>query len=91
MSRLQNSYKNFVIQATAVPLREPKNHFTVHVNIRRDTGAFSEDTIFQSGQVFANENEALEAGIQIGKQKIDNGFQLRNVVVNVNDPVALKD
>lgn len=36
MSRLQKSYKTFVVQATAIPLREPEGSFTVHVDIRKD-------------------------------------------------------
>lgn len=71
MSRLQKSYKTFVVQATAIPLREPEDSFTVHVDIRKDNGSHSDMTHFESGQVFPSENAALAAGFKIGKQKID--------------------
>jgi hypothetical protein len=90
MSRLQESYKRFVIKATALPLREPENSFTVHINIRKDTGRYSDETPFESGKIFPSENEALEAGIQIGKQQIDSGFQPKHIVTS-EDLVGLQD
>jgi hypothetical protein len=90
MSRLQKSYKRFVIKATALPLREPENTFTVHVNIRKDTGRYSDETPFESGKTFATESEALEAGIEIGTQKIDSGFLPKNIVTS-EDLVGLQD
>jgi len=90
MSRLQKSYKRFVIKATALPLREPENSFTVHVSIRKDIGRYSDETPFESGEIFATENEALEAGIQIGTQQIDSGFQPRHIVTS-EDLVGLQD
>jgi len=91
MSRLQKAYKTFVIQATAIPLREPKRSFTVHVDIRKDNGHYSDQTHFESGAIFSSENAALEAGFQIGKQKIDAGFQPTNIVTNLDELVGLQD
>jgi hypothetical protein len=91
MSRLQKSHKGFVIQATALRLREPVNHFTVHISIRKDTGDHSDQTLFESGEIFPSENAALEAGFQIGEQKIDTGFQPRNIVANLDELVGLQD
>jgi hypothetical protein len=90
MSRLQKSYKRFVIKAIALPLREPENTFTVHVSIRKDTGRYSDETPFESGKIFATENEALEAGIQLGTQQIDSGFRPKNTVTS-EDLVGLQD
>jgi hypothetical protein len=90
MSRLQKSYKRFVIKATALPLREPKDSFTVHVNIRKDTGRYSDETPFESGKIFGTENEALEAGIRLGTQQIDSGFQPKNIATS-EDLVGLQD
>ena len=90
MSRLQKSYKRFVIKATGIPIRGPEKHFTVHINIRKDTGRYSDETPIESGKIFSGENEALEAGIQIGKQQIDSGFQPRNIVTS-EDLVGLQD
>jgi len=91
MSRLQKAYKTFVIQATAIPLREPKRSFTVHVDIRKDNGHYSDETHFESGVIFSSENAALEAGFQIGKQKIDAGFQPKSIVTNLDDAVGVQD
>jgi hypothetical protein len=55
MSRVQKSYKRFVIKATALPLREPENSFTVHINIRRDTGRYSDERRIESGKIFGGE------------------------------------
>jgi hypothetical protein len=82
MGRLQKVHKGFVIQSTALALREPKDSFTVHVDIRKDHKAYSDDSHFESGQVFRSENDALEAGFQMGKEKVDAGFQPKNIVVN---------
>ena len=91
MSRLQKSYKRFVIKATALPLREPENSFTVHINIRRDTGRYSDERRIESGEdLWWRRNEALEAGIQIGTQQIDSGFQPRTIVTS-EDLVGLQD
>jgi hypothetical protein len=90
MSRLQKSYKRFVIKATAIPVREPEKHFTVHINIRKDTGRYSDETPFESGKIFPSESEALEAGIQMGKQQIDSSFQPKNIVTS-EDLVGLQD
>ena len=84
MSRLQKTYKTFVIQATAIPLREPKDSFTVHVDIRKDNGNYSDETHFESGAILPNENAALEAGFQTGNQKIDAGFHPKGVVTNLD-------
>ena len=91
MSRLQKSYKRFVIKATALPLREPENSFTVHVSIRKDTGRYSDETPFESGKIFANENEALEAGIQLGREKIDTGFQSKEITFCLDQLVGSQD
>lgn len=84
MSRLEKSHKNFVVQSTAIPLREPEGSFTVHFDIRKDHKTYSDETHFETGQIFTSENEALAAGFEMGKQKIDSGFEPTDVVVNLN-------
>ena len=79
MSRLKRLYKEYVIEVTALPLRD--GGFTAHVSIMKDGRSYTDDTRFESGQVFASENEALEAGFVMGKQKIDAGFQGTPIVV----------
>jgi hypothetical protein len=91
MSILQKLHKTFVIQATAIPLREPKGSFTAHVDIRKDNGHYSDETHFESGAIFSSENAALEAGFQIGKHKIDAGFQPKSIITNLDDAVGVQD
>jgi hypothetical protein len=90
MSRVQKSHKRFVIKATTLPLREPKNSFTVHITIGKDTGRYSDETSFESEEIFPGENEALEAGILMGKRRIDTGFQPKHIVT-AEDLVGLQD
>ena len=73
MSRSKRLHKEYVIEVTALPLRD--GGFTAHISIMKDGCSYTDDTRFESGQVFASEDEALEAGFVMGKQKIDAGFQ----------------
>lgn len=80
-----------MIQATAIPFRDTMNHFTVHISIRKDTGNHSNETLFESGEIFSTESAALDAGFQIGKQKIDTGFEPKNTAPNLDEPVGLHE
>lgn len=91
MSRLQKSYNTFVVQATAIPLREPEGSFTVHVDIRKDNGNYTDETHFESGGIFSSENAALEGGFRIGKEKIDTGFQPKSIVTNLDETAGVHD
>lgn len=55
---------------------------TVHFDIREDHKTFSDESHFESGQVFTSESDAVEAGFEMGKRKIDSGFEPTNVVLN---------
>ena len=63
----------------------------MHVDIRKDNGHYSDETHFESGASFSCENDALEAGFQIGKQKTDAGFQPQSIVTNLDDAVGAQD
>lgn len=63
----------------------------MHVDIRKHNGHYSDETHFESGAIFSSENVALEAGIQIGKQKIDAGFQPKSIVTNLDNAVGVQD
>jgi len=43
-------------------------------------GNHSDETLFESEEIFSTENAALDAGFQIGKQKIETGFRSKNIV-----------
>jgi hypothetical protein len=66
----------------AVSLRGGNKLFTAHLAIRKDARCYVDETIFHPGQTFSDANAALEAGIEIGKKKIDEGFTPIRAVVN---------
>ena len=78
--RVKKLYKDYVIEVTAPAVRT--GGFTAHLCIRKDAKSYTDETPIHSGKVFSTANEALEAGLEIGKQQIDTGFQLVKIVVN---------
>ncbi len=78
--RVKKLYKDYVIEVTAPAVRT--GGFTAHLCIRKDAKSYTDETPIHSGKVFSTANEALEAGVEIGKQQIDAGFQPVKIVVN---------
>jgi hypothetical protein len=72
MSRTRNEYNGHVIHVTLFPLADAK--FTVHFDIEVQRDGRIEVTHFESGQSFASDAEALEAGLRLGQQKIDSDY-----------------
>ena len=70
--RLKESYKGFVLEATAFPL--PDSKFTVHLVIRKDERGYVDETVFDSPQAFSDVNTALRAGIAAGRKRVDSDF-----------------
>jgi hypothetical protein len=50
--------------------------FTVHFDIEAHRGGRIEVRHFESGQSFASDAKAIEAGLQMGQQKIDSNYGL---------------
>jgi hypothetical protein len=71
--RVKKLYKDFVIEVRAPAVRT--GGFTAHVCIRKDQKSYVDETLVHSGKVFPTANEALEAGLAIGRQKIDAGLR----------------
>lgn len=69
MSRQRQDYHKHVVEATSLPLRD--GGFTVHVDLERHTGSYSDVTYFESGERFTTDEGALAAGINLGKRKVD--------------------
>jgi hypothetical protein len=69
MSRTKNQYNGRVIHVTSFPLAD--NRFTVHFDIEKQRDGRIEVTHFESGQSFASDAEAIEAGLKMAQQKID--------------------
>ncbi|MHB8218164.1 MAG: hypothetical protein ACYDDS_18985 [Candidatus Sulfotelmatobacter sp.] len=88
MSRKRLSYNKHVVEATSLSLRD--GGFTVHFFIEDHTSKAHVDvTEFQSGQRFATDEEALTAGIELGKRKVDEGYEVGTLVVNNARPARV--
>jgi hypothetical protein len=72
MSRTRNEYGGHVIHVTSFPLADAK--FTVHFDIEEHRGRRIEVTHFESGESFASDAKAIEAGLRMGQQKIDSDY-----------------
>ena len=78
--RVKRLYEGYVIEVTAFPLQT--GGFTTHFYIRKDAKSYTDETLIPSGEVFATANEALEAGFELGKQRIDAGFHPTKIVLD---------
>jgi hypothetical protein len=65
-------HKGHVIDARGLPVRG--GGWTSHFSIERHLGDVVLDTAFVTGQIFDTAQAALEAGIYLGKRKIESGF-----------------
>jgi hypothetical protein len=74
MSRTNSQYKGHVIHVISFPLADA--NFTVHFDIEAHRGGHIDVTHFESGQSFASDAKAIEAGLQMGQQKIDSDYGL---------------
>ena len=74
MSRTRNEYNGHVIHVTSFPLAD--GNFTVHFDIEAHRSGHIDVTHFESGQSFASDAKAIEAGLQMGQQKIDSDYGL---------------
>jgi hypothetical protein len=81
MSRQRLNYNKRVVEVTSFPLRD--GGFTVHFFIEDHTDNEHVDaTLFESGQRFATDEQALVTGMELGKRKIDEGYDVGTPVVN---------
>jgi hypothetical protein len=89
--RVKKLYKDFVIEVRAPELRP--GGFTAHLCVTKHEKSYVDETLIHTGQVFSTANEALEAGLAIGKQKIDAGLAPtdRNRAVVIAPPDGASD
>lgn len=79
MSRTRTQYKHgHIIQVDSIP---SLNGYTVHFALER-YGEVRDVTHFESGALFLTESEALECGLRMGQQTINNGYNLGVPVTN---------
>jgi len=81
VSRRREQYQDYTIEATSFPLRDDAG-YTVHYNLIKDERSHVDDTYCQSGAVFASDEDALDAGINMARQTIDSGFRPNKTVTN---------
>lgn len=79
MSTKSEKYKGQTVTATAISISSG-SACTVHYSIVKSGAAHEDDMYRKSGKVFATDEDALEAGIRIGKQLIDSGFRPTEIV-----------
>jgi hypothetical protein len=80
MSKKGLNYNKHVVEVISLPLRD--GGFTVHVNLERHTPSHSDVTHFETGQRFATDEEALATGLELGKRKVDEGYEVGTPVAN---------
>ncbi len=83
MGRRRENYKQHVVEATSYQLNTKDGGYTVHFDIEKHTNKGRVDvTHFESAQRFKTEEEALTAGVHLGQQKVDVGYEVGTPVVN---------
>ena len=81
MSKIRQNYKDHVIEVSSLPLRD--GGYTMYFFLERH-GHDILTTQFESGQGFETDEQGLQAGIKLGQQKIDEGYEPKTPIV-VND------
>ena len=78
---VRHSYRSHFIRGCSLEVRG--GGFTAHTYIEKFSGGAFESTPFFSGQVFPSQEAALGAAVQIGRYKIDTGFDSSVEIVEV--------
>lgn len=78
MSKIRQNYKDHVIEVASFPLRD--GGYTMHFFLEQH-GHDILVTQFESGQRSETDEEALQAGIRLGQQKIEAGYEPKTPVV----------
>lgn len=72
-------YKGYVIVVRAPRIRS--GGFTTRLTISKDSKSHVDESLIHSTKVFTTPMEALEAGLELGRQQVDSGFQPTYMVV----------
>ena len=76
---VKQSYKGYIIEVRAPKIRT--GGFTTRLTISKDSKSHVDNTLIHSSKVFSTPMEALDAGLELGRQQVDSGFQPPNMVV----------
>jgi hypothetical protein len=72
-------YKGYVIVVRAP--RMSSGGFSTRLTISKDSKSPVDESLIHFTTVFPTPMEALEAGLEIGRQQVDSGFQPTHMVV----------
>jgi hypothetical protein len=70
--RVRKGYRGRILDVQVIPLRD--EGYTAHFSIEDHRGFEVVDTYFETGQRFATEDEALQAALWWGANKIETGY-----------------
>jgi hypothetical protein len=70
---VKQSYKGYIIEVRAPKIRT--GGFTTRLTISKDSKSHVDNTLIHSSEVFSTPMEALDAGLEFGRQQVDSGFQ----------------
>jgi len=73
MSRTRQEYRARTIEVTTSALRD--GGFTAHFDLEKHSGTHIDVTHFESGQIFKTDEEALAAGLELAKRKVEEGYK----------------
>jgi|GEM_PF-1194023 len=76
---VKQSYKGYIIEVRAPKVRT--GGFTTRLTISKVSKSQVDKTLIHSSKVFSTPMEALDAGLELGRQQVDSGFQPTKMVV----------
>ena len=76
---VKQSYKGYIIEVRAPKIRT--GGFTTRLTISKVSKSQVDKTLIHSSKVFSTPMEALDAGLELGRQQVDSGFQPTKMVV----------
>ena len=72
-------YRGYIIEVSAPRIRT--GGFNTRLTISKDSKSHVDKSLIHSSKVFSTPMEALEAGLELGRQQVDSGFQSTHMVV----------
>jgi hypothetical protein len=76
----RQGYKGYVIEARSCELKH--GEFSAEFSVEEHDASGVTESQFYLPSTFSTQESAIEAAIQMGRQKIDVGFERGSVVVN---------
>lgn len=80
MTRRTQRYHDYTLEVTTFELRD--GGYTAHYVLSKHEGPYVDETPFESGMIFASDDEAHDEGLKLAKQMVDSGFRPTKIVTN---------